>query len=168
MGFSFNINKSVSYLPFVTIFLINHTHAAGNIKAFTRDGCSLFADGLINDQELRLTCCREYDKANWQGGTWHQRLNTDRQLMYCVAELGETVIAELMLDGAHIGGSPFWPAQFRWVYDWNYLRGYSRLSDTEKQMVQKVLHKHESHHNNIVLNRLYNKNSDRLNRQYKG
>ncbi len=119
-------------------------HAAGNIRPFSSDGCSLFPDGLSNKRELWLPCCIAHDKAYWQGGTWQQRLNADRQLKYCVARLGEPIIAELMLNGVRIGGSPFWPTGFRWGYGWDYLRGYKPLDDSEKQAVRKALRESET------------------------
>lgn len=122
------------------LLLCSTTAYAGDaIKAFTTDGCSLFPDGHFNNRELWLPCCTAHDKAYWQGGTRQQRLDADRQLKQCVAALGEHVVAELMLNGVRLGGSPFWPTRFRWGYGWDYLRGYKPLSDDEKQAVQKAL-----------------------------
>ena len=117
---------------------------ANEIKPFTSDGCSLFPDGSISKHNLWLSCCIEHDKAYWQGGTWTQRLEADRQLKYCVARLGEPVIAGLMLSGVRVGGSPFWPTHFRWGYGWDYLRGYKPLNAKEKQAVQKAWNEYES------------------------
>jgi len=118
--------------------------ASDTIKPFTTDGCSLFPDGYFNNRDLWQACCIEHDKAYWQGGTWQQRLNADRQLQYCVARLGEPAIAELMLNGVRVGGSPFWPTGFRWGYGWNYLRGYKPLDNNEKKSVQKTLSQYEA------------------------
>jgi hypothetical protein len=120
------------------------TYAADSIKAFTTDGCSLFPDGHLYNRELWLPCCTAHDKAYWQGGTWEQRRDADRQLKQCVAALGEHVVAELMLNGVRVGGSPFWPTRFRWGYGWNYLRGYKPLNDDEQRSVQKALHDYQT------------------------
>lgn len=126
---------------------ITITDASDNIKTFTTDGCSLFPDGYLNNKDLWLPCCIAHDKAYWQGGTWQQRLNADRQLKYCVADLGEHIIAALMLNGVRVGGAPFWPTRFRWGYGWDYsdLRGYKPLSEQEKQAVHKALRDYQSH-----------------------
>jgi len=119
-------------------------YADDRIKAFTTDGCSLFPDGHLNNRDLWLPCCTAHDKAYWQGGTWRQRLDADRELKQCVAALGEHVVAELMLNGVRLGGSPFWPTRFRWGYGWDYLRGYKPLSDAEKQTIQEALHNYQA------------------------
>ena len=144
MNTVFNIQKLRIYLLLFSIMLGDHVHAADDIKPFTSDGCSLFPDGYADKRELWLPCCLAHDKAYWQGGTWHQRLDADRQLKYCVVRLGEPVIAELMLNGVRIGGSPFWPTKFRWGYGWDYLRGYKPLDNNEKLSVQKALRAYEA------------------------
>jgi len=121
-------------------------YASDTIKPFTTDGCSLFPDGYINDRELWQACCIQHDMAYWQGGTWQQRLDADRQLKACVTQLGEPKIAELMLNGVRVGGSPYWPTGFRWGYGWDYLRGYKPLTDSEKQSVQQALHEYKKAH----------------------
>lgn len=104
---------------------------AEQIKPFTSDGCSGFPDGTLQQQTLWQSCCLEHDKAYWQGGTYQQRLNADLALKQCVASVGEPVIAELMLSGVRVGGSPYWPTQFRWGYGWSYPHGYA--NDPTKQ-----------------------------------
>lgn len=139
----FNIQK----LPILLLLLVviaGHPAHGDDIHPFTSDGCSLFPDGYADMRDLWLPCCIEHDKAYWQGGTWQQRLNADRQLKYCVARLGEPLIAELMLNGVRIGGSPFWPTRFRWGYGWDYLRGYKALDNSEKQSVQEALREYEA------------------------
>ncbi|WP_317931814.1 hypothetical protein [Halioxenophilus sp. WMMB6] len=104
---------------------------AESIKPFTSDGCSVFPDGTPGQQQLWLACCTEHDYAYWQGGTYEQRMQADLRLHECVTQVGEPEIAELMLAGVRVGGSPYWPTQFRWGYGWSYPRGYRALTDQE-------------------------------------
>ncbi len=103
-----------------------NTSYAADIKPFSSDGCSAFPDGTIIQQSLWLSCCTEHDKAYWQGGTKQQRLAADLALQECVADVGKPVIADLMLAGVRVGGSPHWPTQFRWGYGWPYPHGYDK------------------------------------------
>ena len=111
---------------------------AEEIKPFTSDGCSSFPDGTVVQEALWLSCCTEHDKAYWQGGSYQQRLDADIELKRCVAAVGEPLIAELMLSGVRVGGSPYWPTQFRWGYGYSYPHGYTptqSLSNRELMMV---------------------------------
>ena len=112
---------------------------AGDLKAFKSDGCSSFPDGTIGQNSLWLGCCIEHDKAYWAGGTCEDRKIADKALKECVATAGEAEIAEIMLAGVRVGGSPYFPTRFRWGYGWPYLRGYKGLTDIEKQEVEKMI-----------------------------
>ena len=144
MNIGFDMLKIRQFALLIACLAGTYANAAGNLRPFTSDGCSLFPDGYLDRQELWLPCCIDHDKAYWQGGTWQQRLQADRQLKYCVARLGEPLVAELMLNGVRIGGSPFWPTHFRWGYGWDYLRGYKPLDNNEKQLVDKALREYEA------------------------
>ena len=48
-------------------------------------------------------------------------------------------IAEAMLRGVRVGGSPYWPTSFRWGYGWPYFRGYKPLSPDEQAAVRARL-----------------------------
>jgi hypothetical protein len=109
-----------------------------NIKPFTSDGCSAFPNGTFKQQELWLSCCTAHDYAYWQGGTYDERLAADNKLKQCVAKVGEKQIADIMLAGVRVGGSPFWPTQFRWGYGWPYPRFYKALSEHEKQQIHQL------------------------------
>lgn len=120
-----------------TLFLSVSTQAfADNLKPFTSDGCSAFPEGTREQQELWVGCCRQHDYEYWQGGTYSQRLESDKALKACVAEVGEPEIALLMLAGVRVGGSPFFPTSFRWGYGWSYPRFYGELTDEELQQVE--------------------------------
>jgi len=112
---------------------------AGDLKPFMSDGCSSFPDGTIEHNTLWLDCCVEHDKAYWAGGTCKDREIADKALKECVATVGEPQIAEIMLAGVRVGGSPYFPTRFRWGYGWPYLRGYKGLTGAEKQEVEKKI-----------------------------
>ena len=103
------------------------------IKPFTSDGCSAFPDGTLDQKELWLSCCTKHDITYWQGGSYQQRLNADITLKQCVSSAGKPVIAELMLSGVRVGGSPYWPTKFRWGYGYSYPHGYTPEENNEEK-----------------------------------
>jgi hypothetical protein len=117
----------------VTAGLIFSSHAAQTdlIRPFTTDGCSAFPDGTITQKNLWLSCCTAHDRAYWKGGTYQQRLEADKELQQCVANVGEPDIGKLMLAGVRVGGSPYLPTNFRWGYGWKYPKPYGEFSNNE-------------------------------------
>ncbi|MBV1877320.1 MAG: hypothetical protein KUG79_06735 [Pseudomonadales bacterium] len=111
---------------------------SNNIVLFTSDGCSSFPDGTLKQKDLWLTCCSAHDRAYWQGGTYDDRLQSDKALQACVQKVGEKEIALLMLAGVRVGGSPYLPTSFRWGYGWPYPRGYGELTAHELELVQQM------------------------------
>ncbi|MCW8890026.1 MAG: FAD-binding oxidoreductase [Sedimenticola sp.] len=109
---------------------------ADELKPFTSDGCSAFPNGTLQQQSLWANCCISHDLAYWQGGTYEQRVQADQALQACVAGAGEEQIADLMLAGVRVGGSPYWPTPFRWGYGWSYGRGYQPVTDAEHQLIK--------------------------------
>ncbi|MCW8962465.1 MAG: hypothetical protein OQL16_01620 [Gammaproteobacteria bacterium] len=109
------------------------------LKIFTTDGCSAFPDGTIGQKSLWVNCCIRHDLAYWKGGSYDERLAADQALKACVSRVGEPEIANLMLAGVRVGGSPFYPMPYRWGYGWSYLRGYKPLSQQEKVQVKQKL-----------------------------
>lgn len=122
------------------------SHSAGQLVAFTTDGCSDFPDGTVGQRYLWLHCCIAHDKAYWAGGTYKQRLAADRGLEACVTRTGEPRIARLMLAGVRVGGAPWWPTRFRWGYGWPYSHGYRALTPAEKQEATKLLATYDKYH----------------------
>ncbi len=112
---------------------------AADLKPFTTDGCSAFPDGTPNQKSLWIECCIRHDLAYWKGGTYDQRLEADQSLETCVSQAGEPEIAQLMLAGVRVGGSPYFPTTYRWGYGWPYPRGYKALSNDENLEVQQML-----------------------------
>ena len=107
-------------IALLSLYFLTFNVIAGELKPFTSDGCSAFPDGNFEHNELWLTCCTAHDFAYWQGGTYQQRLESDRALKRCVEQVGEEEIAALMLAGVRVGGSPYFPTSFRWGYGWPY------------------------------------------------
>ncbi|WP_419148897.1 hypothetical protein [Pseudoalteromonas 'SMAR'] len=109
---------------------------SAELKPFTSDGCSVFPDGTLVQQQLWLDCCTAHDLAYWQGGSEQDRERADLELKACVSKLGEPDVASLMLLGVRIGGTPYLPTSFRWGYGWPYPRAYRPLSTAELEQVQ--------------------------------
>lgn len=121
------------------IFCIIMVSACGKnqqLQPFTSDGCSSFPDGTFTHKTLWLKCCTAHDRAYWQGGTYSARLTADLQLQQCVSTAGEKEIAQLMLAGVRVGGTPFLPTPFRWGYGWSYPKWYGKLTDAENAQVE--------------------------------
>ena len=113
------------------------------LAAFTSDGCSSFPDGTLRQRELWLGCCEAHDKAYWLGGNYQQRMDADKALKACVEKVADKALAQLMLAGVRVGGSPYWPTTFRWGYGWDYGRGYQEASDEEIALAEKKLAEYE-------------------------
>ena len=111
--------------------------ALADIKPFESDGCSAFPDGTLEQQELWLGCCKAHDYAYWKGGSYEERVRADEALKDCVAQVGEPEIAELMLVGVRVGGTPYLPTKFRWGYGWPFFRGYKQLSEEERKQIEE-------------------------------
>jgi len=51
----------------------------------------------------------------------------------------EPEIAELMLAGVRVGGTPYLPTRFRWGYGWPYFfRGYKALAEDELKQIEAL------------------------------
>ncbi len=108
------------------------------LKPFTSDGCSGFPDGTFDQQQLWLACCTAHDLAYWQGGSYKERQQADTALQQCVANIGQPDIANIMLTGVRVGGTPYLPTQFRWGYGWPFPRGYKALTEKERAMIDRA------------------------------
>jgi hypothetical protein len=124
-------------MVFVGLFGLASCYGDGPLRAFSTDGCSAFPDGTFEQQNLWLDCCTKHDFDYWKGGTRAERARADEQLQVCVAQAGEPEIAEIMLAGVRVGGSPYWPTKFRWAYGWPYGRGYRALSTEELAEIER-------------------------------
>jgi hypothetical protein len=107
------------------------------IRPFTSDGCSAFPDGTLEQKELWLSCCTTHDIAYWKGGTYKERLQSDKDLQMCVEGIGEPEVALLMFTGVRVGGTPYLPTTFRWGYGWPYPRAYGELNALELEQIKK-------------------------------
>ncbi|SFC60633.1 hypothetical protein [Pseudoalteromonas denitrificans] len=122
------------------ILIASNSHA-DILKPFKSDGCSGFPDGTLKQNKLWLTCCKNHDFDYWKGGTYQQRLASDKRLKVCVSDVNEPEIALLMLAGVRVGGSPLLPTNFRWGYGWSYPRLYGELTDEELNQVKLLSNK---------------------------
>ena len=111
---------------------------ADTLKVFVSDGCSSFPNGTLAEKQLWLSCCQLHDYDYWKGGTYKQRLQSDKNLRLCVSKVGEPEIALLMLAGVRVGGTPFLPTKFRWGYGWPYPKFYAELSASEMEQVNNL------------------------------
>ncbi|WP_239923486.1 FAD-binding oxidoreductase [Agaribacterium haliotis] len=123
---------------FFSAFFSKQAAVASTLVPFTSDGCSAFPDGTSEQEKLWLECCTAHDFAYWQGGSYLQRIEADVALQQCVSGLGEHSVALIMLAGVRIGGSPYFPTQFRWGYGWPYPRNYGPLTDDEQKQVLQL------------------------------
>jgi hypothetical protein len=132
--------RSVKWIIIFSLFLMIEAcqySGAELIKPYATDGCSKFPDGTRAHRDLWLKCCTEHDKKYWAGGSYAERANADLELRACVQSVGEPAIAELMLAGVRVGGSPWWPSTFRWGYGWPYTHGYKVLTQDELEQIRK-------------------------------
>lgn len=122
----------------IGLLLLPALAQAGELKPFTSDGCSAFPNGTPEQKGLWLKCCTAHDYDYWKGGTYQQRLTSDKALKSCVAQVGEPGIALVMLAGVRVGGTPFLPTTFRWGYGWSYPRFYGELTEDELQQIKNL------------------------------
>ncbi|MFK8018948.1 MAG: hypothetical protein AB8B86_04195 [Pseudomonadales bacterium] len=108
---------------------------AAELRPFESDGCSAFPDGNLEVKKAWLRCCVVHDYDYWKGGSYEDRLASDRRLEQCVTEVGEPELAVLMLVGVRVGGTPFLPTTFRWGYGWSEPRFYASLTEAENNSV---------------------------------
>lgn len=131
------MNKKIIFL--LSLVFVASSSFADDINLFTSDGCSAFPEGTFKQKKLWHTCCTAHDLSYWQGGTYEERVKADQELKFCVAKVGEPAIAELMLAGVRIGGTPYIPTSFRWGYGWPYLRGYKAVTPEEYKKIKAAL-----------------------------
>lgn len=113
------------------------------IKDFSSDGCSLFPDRSVINEDDWCACCFEHDIAYWMGGTEEERLAADVALRECILEkTGNEELADMMYTGVRVGGSPYFYNWYRWGYGWSYERKYGPLTDDERKLVDEKLKKY--------------------------
>ena len=126
----------------ISVFITTSTILnADTLKPFTSDGCSSFPNGTIKQSSLWLSCCTTHDYEYWKGGTYKQRLESDKALKQCVTKNGQPEIGLLMLAGVRIGGTPYLPTSFRWGYGWPYPRHYGTLNTEELKQIKALTEK---------------------------
>jgi hypothetical protein len=109
-----------------------------SLRPFTSDGCSLFPDRSPIGKSDWCACCLAHDMTYWRGGTEQERKLADEQFHACLlAATGDRLLADSMLAGVRVGGTPHIPTPFRWGYGWPADRGYKALTRKEKAMVER-------------------------------
>ena len=91
---------------------------------FKSDGCTFSPDGIWRK------CCEVHDLEYWTGGTWRERLASDRKLRDCMDEVclqarwteeAAWLVSRLYYLGVRVGGLiPF--RRSRWGYGWRWPR----------------------------------------------
>ena len=133
----------------VGIVFLNSCTSTKTLKPFTSDGCSLFPDRSVINEEDWCECCFEHDKAYWQGGTEEERKLADKLFKKCILEKTQNeALADMMYIGVRFGGGPYFPTWYRWGYGWNYRRGYAPLTKEEKDMVKLRLDEYNRKNDN--------------------
>ncbi len=129
-----------SCLSSVLLMLSLNIALAGQLDDFSSDGCSLFPDGTLNEENLWCDCCFVHDVAYWQGGNRQQKELADEALRGCILQKTvNSLLADIMYYGVVFGGSPVFPNWYRWGYGWRYGRGFQSLSKDEKSKVKEKL-----------------------------
>ena len=138
--------QAVLRIMLISVFMLMLSACpyAGELAAFTSDGCSVFPDGTISDSKKWLKCCVAHDKAYWLGGTYAERLAADNALEQCITSVENKQLVAAMWAGVRVGGSPYWFSPFRWSYGWPYSRGYRAVSDEEKAMAESLLNEFDA------------------------
>ncbi len=131
-----NYHLGCAALVIASVSMFINPVMADTLSPFTSDGCSAFPDGTFEQSELWLVCCQKHDYDYWKGGTFDERLASDKALLVCVTNVGQPQIALLMLAGVRVGGTPYLPTKFRWGYGWSYPRDYGALTDDERKQVE--------------------------------
>lgn len=135
-------------LLFLTFFM-HQAQAQANIqskdslKPFKTDGCSVWIDGPPATPYLWRHCCVAHDKAYWAGGPEALRIQADKDLQGCIANLAGDGMANYMYFFVSTGGSPLWLTPYRWGFGWNYMdagkpRGYKPLTVEEQVQVDAL------------------------------
>lgn len=137
------------YILLIIMLMLTHFNLSCSstkiLKPFESDGCSLFPDRSLINEDDWCECCIEHDIAYWQGGTKEQRQQADKLFRECIlSKTNDKVLANIMYVGVRFGGSPYFPTWYRWGYGWNYQRGYDPLTPEEKKMAQTRLNEFQN------------------------
>jgi hypothetical protein len=130
----------VIHLTVLLGLLLSGCARSPGLKDFKSDGCSLFPDRSLINEDDWCSCCFEHDIAYWKGGTEEERLAADIALRECILEkTGNAELADLMYAGVRLGGSPYFYNWYRWGYGWDYDRKYQPLTDSERRLADTKL-----------------------------
>jgi hypothetical protein len=135
-----SLKKLNKYLFVLGVFVsLSASAYQAGLRPFASDGCSLFPDRALIGKKDWCHCCLAHDLAYWQGGTEAQRLQADLDLQSCVEkEMKDSVLANVMLIGVRMGGSPYFVTPYRWGYGWSFGRNYQALNEEEQAQVGQL------------------------------
>lgn len=130
-------------MAFLSQSLFADEHQA-TLKPFSTDGCSMFADGPLDQPYLWRHCCVAHDLAYWKGGTLEERAAADAAMLACVHPLYNPLVAESMYMAVRWGGHPMWLTTYRWGYGWDYWadnlpRGYQAANAYEQAQIAALM-----------------------------
>ena len=102
-------------------------------RQFRTDFCSVVAD-----LDMKV-CCLVHDWAYWQGGTWRDRAEADREYYQCIKRSSKyKFLAGIRWFGVRVGGVGWLPFEkWRWGYGWNYPRTKAPDPDNSTETVEK-------------------------------
>lgn len=137
--------SSKPLLLVLSVFVAVACSSDSGLSPFTSDGCSLFPDASLINNDDWCECCVEHDKAYWKGGTEQQRERVDTALMRCVfIKTNDHVLANVMFEGVRFGGSPYFYNWYRWGYGWPYDRKYQALTEDEQKQAQSLMAEYQA------------------------
>lgn len=114
-----------------------------SLHPFSSDGCSLFPNSSLINEDDWCFCCFEHDLAYWRGGTYAEREAADSRLKDCVlANTNNRTLATLMYEAVRFGGSPYFYNWYRWGYGWDYDRKYQALAPQEAELANKLVNEY--------------------------
>lgn len=114
---------------------VNSNTQAAARTPFVSDGCSCVPDGPPSDPQRWHSACTEHDRSYWRGGTRRQRLIADRQLKAEIEHSGNPLISKIYFLGIRLGGSPYFPAPWRWGFGRPWPSGYTRAGSSNSTQV---------------------------------
>lgn len=131
-------------LALLCLCLLAAPLAAGTLKPFKTDGCSMWIDGPPGNPRLWRHCCVAHDLAYWIGGTKEQRTHADEALRQCIQQAQIPLLAGQTYYGVRMGGGPYWPMSYRWGFGWNYWdgkwpRGYKIPTAEEQAQIDQLI-----------------------------
>lgn len=126
----------------ILFYLFSTSVKAEDLKIFTTDFCTGYAEGTRNEPKKWAHCCVEHDLNFWVGGTAEEREQADLGLKKCVAATGENEQAQIIYMGVRLGYySPYHIKEMRWGNGWldESRAHYQKLTKNEVDLIKLSL-----------------------------